>query len=92
MLVCAGYVLYYDNVYYREVKHGGAIRGSHKWMDFKQDKKRLWNQRDHGADLYYCVYHSMIYIATTCSDAKDNIYFVILFLQLLPNDQFYLVS
>ena len=42
-------------------------------------------------DLYYCVYHSVIYITTTCSNAKDKIYFVIYF-QLLPNDGFSLLS
>ena len=38
----------------------------------------MGNQRGHGNDLYYCVYNSEIYITTTCSNAKDNIYFVII--------------
>ena len=33
------------------------------------------------SDLYYCVYHSVIHITMTCSTAKDNIYFVIIFIQ-----------
>ena len=36
--------------------------------------------------IYYCVYHSVMRMTIRCSNAKDNIHFVIIFLQLLRND------
>ena len=51
-------------------------------MHYKYDKQALGNQRDHGSYLYCCVYNSVMHITITCSDAKDNIDSVIIFLQL----------
>ena len=52
-------------------------------MHFKYDKQSLWNQRGPGNDLYHCFYHSVVHVTMTCPNAKDNLYFVIIFLQLL---------
>lgn len=43
------------------------------------------NGKSKRSRLCYCVCHSAIQIITTCSIAKDNIYFAIIILQLLPN-------
>ena len=56
-----------------------------------QDKKHCEIKEATEDYVYYCVYHSVIYITTTCSNVKDKIYFVIYF-QLLPNDGFSLLS
>ena len=61
-------------------------------------QETLLNQRGNGDDLYYYVYHFVMYITTTYSNAKckksmqKKYYFAIIFLQLLPNDSFSLGS
>ena len=52
-----------NNINYYKVKHGGAISRSH--CEIKEITMMIYK--------YYCVYHSVIYITTTCSNGEDNI-------------------
>ena len=42
------------------------------------------NQKGLGNGLCYYVYHSVIHTKTAYSNAKDNIYFVIIFFTIVP--------
>ena len=37
------------------------------------------NQRGHVNDLFYCVCHFVIHVTMTCSNAKNNMYFLTIF-------------
>ena len=40
----------------------------------------------------FCVYPSVMYINTACTKAKDDMYSVVIFVRLLPNNLLSLVS
>ena len=61
-----------------------------KWI-LSKTRNIVKSKRSRDDDLYYCDLHSVKYITKTGSNAKDNIYFVIVFLELLPNIRFSLV-
>ena len=83
--------------WYIEALHIEIVSTSKFWyrpslLHIKYDKQSLWNQRGHCNDLNYCVYYSVVHITMICLNVRDNIYFVMIFSQLLQNNLLSLVS
>ena len=87
MLVPADYIISYEQ---RSLSQGEAwpYHSMITQINRFQVRKTKTGIKAVTATIYYSVHHYVMNIIMTCSNAKDNIYFVIIFSQLLRNDDF----
>ena len=78
MLVPVSYVISYEKC---------SLSRGETWLRHSADTDKLilCKKNEHcgikavTATIYYCIYHFVMHITMTCSNTKDNIYFVIIF-------------